>query len=83
MRRLSLGAPASQTDVGWAIRALKKIEQATAEDIEATINDLTIAGAYTETRTLTPGTATLPDLIAFVATMVSDIQKRGQHRTGG
>ena len=83
MKRLALGSPTSPQDIGWAHRALKLIEQASVEDIEATITNLTISGSYTETRTLTPSTATLSDLVNFIATMVTDIQKRGQNRTGG
>jgi hypothetical protein len=82
VRRLVLGTPSSPQDVGWTHGALKLIEQASHEDIEAIFDDFTIAGTYTPTRTLNTTTAALPDLIAFVATLVSDIQKRGQHRTG-
>jgi hypothetical protein len=83
MRKLALGNPISPSDVNWAIRSLKAIEAASFEDIEATMDDFTITGTFTETRELDVSTAVLADLIAFVATMVSDIQKRGQHRTAG
>jgi hypothetical protein len=82
VRRLSFGQPANQNDFGWCVRALKKIEQASVEDIEQVFDDYTVTGTFTETRTLDVATATLPDLIAFIATLVTDIQKRGQNRTG-
>lgn len=82
MKKLALGNPVSPNDIGWAIRSLKAIEAASFEDIEATMDDFTITGSFTETHELNVATAALGDLIAFVATMVSDIQKRGQNRTG-
>lgn len=83
MRKLALGAPQSDKDLAWAFNAIHQIELATYEDVEATMNDLTITGTFTPTRTLNAATATHADLLAFVATMVSDIQKRGQNRIGG
>lgn len=83
MKKLMLGTPTGAGDVGWAHRALKTIERASFEDIETLFDDLTISGTYTDTRTLDADTATLADLIAFVATLISDIQKRGQNRDGG
>lgn len=83
MRKLFLGNPSGPDDTLWAIQALKTIEGATFEDVEAIINDFTVTGVYTPARTLNTSTATLADLIAFVATLVTDIQKRGQNRTGG
>lgn len=77
-----LGQPASSNDLNWVHRALKKIEAATVEDIEQVVADFTVTGTYTETRALDASSATLPDVIAFIATLVTDIQKRGQHRTG-
>ena len=80
MKRLSLGSPLGADDTQWAFNALKQIEQASYEDIEGTFDDFTITGTFTETRTLNASTATLSDVVAFIATMVSDIQKRGQNR---
>lgn len=82
MRRLSLGHPFGADDIGWTHQAIKEIETASIEDAEQIFNDYTITGSFTETRTLDVSTAALPDLIAFIATLVTDIQKRGQHRTG-
>lgn len=83
MKKLSLGNPTSPSDIGWAQRALKTIERASREDIETVFDGYTVVGTYTPTRTLDTDIAALPDLIAFVATLVTDIQKRGQNRTGG
>jgi hypothetical protein len=82
MRKLALGNPANSNDIRWAIGALKEIERASFEDIEALVDDYTISGAYTETRTLTPSTAAAADIANFLATFITDLQKRGQHRTG-
>lgn len=82
MRKLYLGEPSDAKDTPWLIHAVKQIEGATFEDVEAIIDDFTITGALTETRTLNVSTATLADLVAFVGTLITDIQKRGQHRTG-
>lgn len=82
MRKLTFGSPLKPDDIAWAIRSLQQIERASREDIETVFDGLTISGTYTDTRTLNASTATLPDLIAFVATMVSDIKKRGERKTG-
>jgi hypothetical protein len=82
MKKLALGNPSSSADTGWAVRSLKAIERASYEDAELIFDDYTVTGTFTETRTLDVATATLPDLIAFIATLVTDIQKRGQNRTG-
>ena len=81
MKRLALGAPKGPDDLGWAFVSLKKIEQASYEDIEQVMDDYEITGTFTETRTLDGGAATLADLRAFVATLVLDLQKRGQNRS--
>lgn len=82
MRQLSFGneLPGPGGFERWARDCFREIEQAAEEDAEAIISEFQIAGAYTETRTLTPATATLSDLVNFVATLVSDIQKGGQKR---
>jgi len=81
MRRLYRGAPLTGPDfVRWATDALREIENASAEDIEVVVGDFTVTGSYTETRTLDASTATLDDLRAFVATLISDIKDRGGKR---
>ena len=62
--------------------AINEIERASHEcDVTELAQAFTITGTYTTTRTLNVATATLPDLIAFVATWVADRQKGGQNRT--
>ena len=80
MKRLVFGAPAKGQETDWIIQSLRKIEQATFEDIEQTFDGLTIIGSFTETRTLDPSFASTAQLAAFVATFVTDIKKRGQNR---
>lgn len=50
-------------------------------DLVIIAQGFTVTGAYTTTRSLNTGTAVLADLIAFVATFISDCQKGGQNRT--
>lgn len=62
--------------------SLGEIERASQENDLVTIaKAFVITGAFTTTRTLNVATATLPDLIAFVATYVTDQQKGGAFRT--
>lgn len=62
--------------------ALQEIERASHEnDLTEQAQNRTITGAYTATRTLNVATATLSDLIAFVATFIADCQKGGSNRT--
>lgn len=81
MKKLTLGRPNGPQDIGWAHNALKAIERASYEDVEQVLDDYEITGTFTETRTLDGGTATLADLRAFMATLVQDLQKRGQNRS--
>lgn len=80
MKRLALGAPVGSNDLGWYQRALKIIEEASYEDAETVFDEYTVTGAFTETRTLDTATATTADLVALLATLITDIQKRGSKR---
>lgn len=53
--------------------ALSSAEPEDAQEIAAQI---TISGAYTETRTLTPATATAADIANFLATFIKDMASR-------
>lgn len=81
MKKLALGSPKGPNDIGWAHTSLKAIERASYEDIEQVMDDYVITGTFTETRTLDGGAATLGELRAFLATLVLDLQKRGQNRS--
>lgn len=62
--------------------SLTEIERASHEcDITELAQAFTITGVYTPTRALDVSTATLPDLLAFIATWVTDRQRGGQNRT--
>lgn len=64
------------------LASFNEIERASHEcDITELAQAFTITGAYTPTRVLDVTTATLPDLLAFVATWVADRQRGGQNRT--
>lgn len=39
-----------------------------------------VTGSYTETRTLDVGTSTLTQTQAFIATLLADLKRGGQHR---
>lgn len=82
MKKLALGSPPQGRSLEWAVQSLKKIERASYEDAELIFDGVTITGSFVETRTLDPSSATLDDLLAFIATLVTDIQKRGQNRSG-
>lgn len=85
MRKVSLsGAPSGQPQqqIAWLHNALREIERASNDNDPMIIaQNFTITGAFTTTRTLNVATATLSDLIAVVATLISDLQKGGSSRT--
>lgn len=62
--------------------AIQEIVNASADenlvDIAAAFE---ITGSYTETRTLNVGVSTLAETQAFIATLVEDLKRGGQHRT--
>lgn len=84
MKRLSFGAPIGTTPEAfrnWVIQSLKKIEYASNEDIETIFQAYTVVGDLAPTRTLDLKTATFPDLLAVIATLITDVQKGGPNRT--
>lgn len=85
MRRLVLGDPLPIPGgfEKWIENALREIERASVEDMEAIISEFSTTGAFTETRTFNAATATLGDLRNVLATLISDIKKRGQKRSYG
>lgn len=82
MKKLSLGTPPKDPArfQEWAGRALAQIQLASFEDIELIFDDFNVKGAFTPSHELNVATATLPDLTAFVATLIADMRKRGQNR---
>lgn len=85
MRRLAFGNPLPGKDgfERWAKDALRQIESASIEDIEAVFTGYSVTGTLTEQRTFDAGTATATDLRNVLATLITDIQKRGQKRSYG
>lgn len=83
MKRLVFGNPLPGGFERWAASALREVERASAEDVEAVVADFTVTGTITETRTLNASTATATDLRNVLATLITDIQKRGQKRSYG
>lgn len=83
MKVLAFGMPQAGQEIPWIINALRQIERASNEDSERIFDDFTITNLapINEVRTLDAVAATLPQLVAFVATMVSDLKKRGQNRS--
>jgi hypothetical protein len=86
MRKVSLTTAQLPGDVPGQVRFLEKAVRsiATASQ-ENDVIDLaaayTIVGAFTATRTLNVGTATLADLIAVFCTLITDLQAGGANRT--
>lgn len=81
MRRVNLPGVGLIKD--QAVRdAIREIELASAEvDLLDIANAFTITGTYTETRTLNVGVSTLAQTQAFIATLINDFKRGGQHRT--
>ncbi len=62
--------------------AIQEIVNASAEvDLVDIAQAFIITGSYTETRTLNVGTSTLAETQAFIATLIEDFRRGGQHRT--
>lgn len=80
MKKLALGSPANPGDIGWAHRALKAIERASYEDVEAVADEYTITGTITELREFDAGAATATEMRNVFATFLNDLQKRGSKR---
>lgn len=84
MKRLAFGAPVGSSPEAfraWAIQALKKIELASNEDIETIFQAYIVTGAFPVTREIDVATATLSDVIAFLATLITDVKQGGPNRT--
>lgn len=84
MRPLVFGAPVGvnpQSFQQWTVASFKKLEQATYEDLEIVFDAYTVTGDFTPTRTLDVDTATPADVVALIATLITDVKKRGPNRT--
>lgn len=87
MRRLALGSPppgaSAEQKIDWLITAVKQIERASHEVTAETAADSFAPSNVTETRTFDADTVTLAGLADVVGTLVNDLKRRGQKRTGG
>jgi hypothetical protein len=80
MRQVSFGyrLPGESPD-DYLQRALRQLEEASLEDAMQIADGFEL-GEFTETHTLNPTTATTADVANFLATFISDLQKRGPNR---
>lgn len=85
MRRTTLaGNPgvAPQQQIMWLISAVQELARASADENLVDIGKAyTVTGTFTDTRTLDVSTATLPDVIALLATLIGDLQRGGATRS--
>lgn len=83
MKKLSFGAPAATPDGfrQWVIQFAKRIELASNEDIQAMLQAYSVTGDFTPTRSIDVATAAFPDLLAFIATLITDVKRGGPNRT--
>jgi tripartite-type tricarboxylate transporter receptor subunit TctC len=77
----SFGRPTENTQEAinrWVEDALRQVERST--DVQEVLAEFSTTGSFTETRTFNASSATLGDLRNVLATMISDIKKKGQKR---
>ena len=80
MRRVDINTGAIRDPA--AKSAIQEIVNASADnDIIDIAAAFEVTGSYTETRTLNVGTSTLEETQAFIATLIADLKRGGQHRT--
>jgi len=63
----------------WLEQAVREIELASQEDASEVSDKFTI-GDYTPTYTLNPASATATDVANVLATLLTDMKKRGRSR---
>lgn len=85
MKKVSFGTPpfSPQTvtpEWRWTFEAIKKIEQASSEQITEEIADAFTLLNVVETRTLDASTATVTDIANVLGTFLQDMKKRGSKR---
>jgi hypothetical protein len=80
VKRLALGSPFSNPDWDWVVRSMRSIEQASHEGVETIVDNFTLSGTVTETRELDADSGDLANVRSVLATLISDIKKRGSLR---
>lgn len=80
MRRVQINTGAIKDPATKA--AIEELVRASAdENIIDIAQAFTIAGDYTDTRTLNVGTSTLAETQAFIATLIADFKRGGSNRS--
>jgi hypothetical protein len=81
MRELYLGSRLVGEDLdGFVAGLVRKLEDASHEDAMIIADAYTVTAPATPVRTLNPATATVTDVANFLATFISDLQKRTINR---
>ena len=83
MTPVSLGQPlgnSSEAFMEWVRVALNIIETASYEDIAEVADGYTITGTLTETREINVTTPTAANVANVLATLITDLKRRGQKR---
>jgi phosphoserine phosphatase len=82
MKKLALGQPLGDFEK-WAGEALRTIERATAEDVEAVIGEYKVTGLIEplKLRTFDAAAATTDEIRQVLATLIDDIKRGGQKRS--
>jgi hypothetical protein len=83
MKNLNFGAPPPNDFAAWVEDCFREIERASLEDVESIVSEFRVTGTVTTLRTINAETATVDDLRNFVATLITDIKRRGQKRSYG
>lgn len=85
MKKVTIvGAPSGnlENQTRWIVGRLHELAEATQQNDPVDLaQSFTITGAFTITRTLDVSTATLPDVIALIATFITDLQRGAINRT--
>lgn len=85
-RPLNLGTAPSQPPgeagqiVRWIDRAFRALELASNEDLATFFDEFGHEGTLVETRTIDLNTPSAANVAAVVATLISDVKKRGSRR---
>lgn len=83
MTPVSLGYPLTDSPeafMEWVKTAMRTIEEASYEDIAEVADGYTITGTLTETRDINVTTPTAANVAAVLATLITDLKRRGQKR---
>lgn len=89
MRRLFFGSPprlgtnaaiSSEPTIQWIVDSLRRIEEASREDLVTILEGYTWTGTLTETREIDLASPSAANVAAVLATFIKDVTERGQKR---